>query len=177
MVSERLQKLQAEIERTCFLKNPVKISDGKYVSNYIDLYRLTCQPTWLNLITSELKSRIFESGWNYRYIAGKELHGALLASHMNSDTIIVRKESNTVHDFQAYLGPKHINTGTGVVLVDDITSAGINMEQSLNMLSLDFEIVGAISVICRGSGALEVAKKWSIPFEYLLYIEENVKEE
>lgn len=178
MVSERLQKLQTEIERNCILKNPVKISNGKYVTNYIDLYKLTCQPTWLNLITSELRSRIFEMGWEYKYIAGKELHGALLASHMNCDTLILRKYTSLeVIEGQGYVGPNNIVTGTEVILVDDITSAGISMEDSIERLSHEFDVIGAISVVCRGSGALEVSKKWDVPFEYLLYIEENVKEE
>ncbi len=176
IMSERLQKLQAEIERSCILKEPVKISDGKYVTNYIDLYRLTCQPSWLTLITSELRSRIFEMGWDYKYIAGKELHGALLASHMNCDTLILRKYTSLeVIEKQTYVGPNNIVTGTEVILVDDITSAGVTMENSIERLSREFDIIGAISVVCRGSGALEVSKKWDIPFEYLLYIpEENM---
>ena len=175
IVSDRLQKLQAEIERTCFLKNPVKISDDKYVTNYIDLYKLTCQPTWMNLITSELRSRIFEKGWDYRYIAGKELHGALLASHMNCNNLIVRKYSSldVIDKFNQVVTPNNVVTGTKVILVDDVSSAGINMSDSIEKLSHNFDVFGAISVVCRGSGALEVSEKWDIPFEYLLYIPEE----
>ena len=174
MVSERLRKLQAEIERTCFIGSSIEISNGNYVSNYIDLYRLTCQTTWLNLITSELRSRIFELGWDPKYVAGKELHGALLASHMNSNTVIIRKESNKVYDSRGYLGPKNIMVDSDIVLIDDVTSAGINMEDSIRTLSLDFNIVGAISVVCRGSGAFEVSRKWDIPFEHLIYLPEDI---
>ena len=175
-MSVNLTKLQTEIERTCFLKNPVKISNGKYVTNYIDLYRLTCQPTWMNLITSELRSRIFEQGWDYKYVAGKELHGSLLASHMNCNNLIVRKHVtnlDVIDKFNQVVTPNNVVTGTKVILVDDVSSAGINMSDSIEKLSHNFDVVGAISVICRGSGALEVSDKWDIPFEYLLYIPEE----
>ncbi len=166
--------MQRKIEELCLSTSPKVISDGSYVSNYIDLYKLTCEPKWLNYIITELRSRLFINGWNYNYVAGKELHGALLASHMTANsfkfgTLIIRKNE------YALLSPGNLIKGSSVVLIDDITSVGVNMADSLAMLeNSSFNVVGALSVIYRGGGALEVAKECSIPFDYLLYMPEDL---
>ena len=162
------------IEKHCLSSNPRAISNGSYVSNYIDLYKLTCEPKWLNYMVTEIRSRLFVNGWNCDLIAGKELHGALLASHVvansfKSGVLIIRKNEYTL------LSPSNLIAGSSVVLIDDITSAGINLADSLAMLeSSNFNVVGALSVVYRGGGALEVAKECNIPFDYLLYMPEDI---
>ena len=168
--------LEDAIHKYCLKNGKFPISDGNYVSSWIDLYPLTCSRKYNNLILSELSTRLFKHNWNFNYVAGKELHGALLAnslintcSWLDSDLVIVRKEGNVIKRPCEMLGV------TKCVLIDDIISSGVNMTSSIEYLTmLGFDVTGVMSVVYRGGGAKEKAKVMGIPFDYLYEIPEEV---
>lgn len=174
--TEELSSLRTAINLYCIEEGRFPISDGNFVSSWIDLYPLTCSTKMMSMLTNSLATKLFTTPWQFEYIAGKELHGALLAcnlvnSHrfLESDLIIVRKEDNIVKT------PYHIDSTRNCILVDEVISSGTNMMSSIEYLhNKGFKVTGVICVIYRGGGAKEKAEEIGIPFTSLFDIPEKV---
>jgi orotate phosphoribosyltransferase len=169
--------LEDAIYEYCLKNGKFSISDGNYVSSWIDLYPLTCSRKFSDMITESLSRKLFSHSWKFDYVAGKELHGSLLASNLinkckwlDSDLVIVRKEDNVIK------APCELDPNlTKCILVDEIISSGVNMESSIKtLINAGFEVTGILSVVYRGGGAEEKAEGMGIPFDYLYKIPEEV---
>jgi orotate phosphoribosyltransferase len=179
---QSLDNLEDAIHEYCLEKGIFPISNGNFVSTWIDLYPLTCDRKMMSSLTNALSSRLFLHTWDFSYIAGKELHGTLLASSLvnkcnwlESDLVIVRKEADTIkvpHSFGREL--PHIKE-SNCILIDEVISSGTNMESSITDLSYrGFNVSGVLSVVYRGGGAKEKAEGMGIPFDYLYEIPEEL---
>jgi len=174
---ENIDLIATAIDTYGFKEGIFPISNGKKVSSFVDLYPLTCSREWLTKICSLLGDKIFTLGWKSDYIAGKELHGSLIASNLvrsekslESDLIIIRK------DTEPFIRSPYDRKSRGrVILIDDVISAGINMLDSLKLLEeAGYIVSGILCVVYRGGGAEKLAEDLNIPFKYLLRIEEEV---
>jgi len=171
--------LEYAINEYCLESGKFPISDGNYVSSWIDLYPLTCNREFSNLITESLCSKLFSNFWQFSYVAGKELHGTLLASSLvakckwiDSDLVIVRKEAKSIK--VPYNFEKDSNENK-CILLDEVISSGTNMESSIiDLNNRGFQVVGVMSVVYRGGGAKEKAEGMGIPFDYLYKIPEEL---
>jgi len=141
------------------------ISDGSVVDTFVDFFQVLLHPqySWevIPTVTWQLKKRLWHTG----SIAGRETCGAILASRVSASlyipTLVIRKDSDKI---EGPGGPK------SCVLVDDVTSAGVSMEDSvLKLRDSGYEVIGALSVVYRGRGADKVASRLGIPFEWLVY--------
>lgn len=162
-----------QIKECCVLHGKFPISDGKLVKTYIDLYKLTTDRQFMNNICLQLTDLMLENNLKPDYLAGKELHGALIAQFMgswaNTNSIIVRKNDRLL---SPVTGSAKRNE---VVLVDDVISAGVNMERSYGIIEdHGYHVSGIICVVYRGGGAKRIASQLDIPFGYLFEIPEEV---
>ncbi len=199
--TEALNTLRVAINQYCIQEGRFPISDGNFVSSWIDLYPLTCSRKMMSKLTNALSTKLFTRPWKFEFIAGKELHGTLLASSLinkcswlDSDLVIVRKEDNIVKtpyrlyntDFVIEEHIKYEMNRTDkltqpprvpfdCILVDEVISSGVNMESSIEyLLNKGFRVNGVLSVVYRGGGAKEKAESRGIPFDYLYEIPEEL---
>ena len=88
--------------------------------------------------------------------------------------ITVRKQE-TKNSLEVPLSKPNRLVNQTVLLIDDVSSAGVGMQDSIEKLREGgFTVVGAYSIVYRGLGANLVAKELDVPFKYLEYIPENV---
>ena len=173
--TEELNFLRTAINLHCIEEGMFPISDGNFVTNWVDLYPLTCNREMLNKMVTSLATKIFSRSWKFEYVAGKELHGALLASSlvtnnkwMESDTIVVRKSEGVKLPYSCLWS-------SNCILVDDVISAGVNMLSSIEEIQKNgLGVTGVICVVYREGGAKEIAESRGIPFDYLFSITEDV---
>ena len=167
------KQLLNQINEYCRLYGRFPISNGKFVSTYIDMYSLTTDRQFMNNICLQLTDLMLEHGLKPDYLAGKELHGALIAQFMgawtNTNSIIVRKNDRLLSPVTG--SPKR----NEVVLIDDVISAGINMERSYDIIEDNgYHVSGILCIVYRGGGAKEKADHLGVPFDYLFEIPEEV---
>jgi len=115
----------------------------------------------------------------FNFIAGRETAGALIALKFAEErkipSIVIRKNKRGCGlEVPSYPAADKVNKT--VLLVDDVTSAGVGMRDSVTKLrDAGFTVVGAYSIVYRGLGALKVCvEELDIPFRYLEKIPENV---
>ena len=193
--TEALNTLRVAINQYCIQEGRFPISDGNFVSSWIDLYPLTCSRKMMSKLTNALSTKLFTRPWKFEFIAGKELHGTLLASSLinkcswlDSDLVIVRKEDNIVktpyymdstrvllNSLYPFDKEEPFENSDNCILVDEVISSGVNMESSIEyLLNKGFRVNGVLSVVYRGGGAKEKAESRGIPFDYLYEIPEEL---
>ena len=198
--TEALNTLRVAINQYCIQEGRFPISDGNFVSSWIDLYPLTCSRKMMSKLTNALSTKLFTRPWKFEFIAGKELHGTLLASSLinkcswlDSDLVIVRKEDNIVktpyymdstrmllnrllsREYSTIDKEEPFENSDNCILVDEVISSGVNMESSIEyLLNKGFRVNGVLSVVYRGGGAKEKAESRGIPFDYLYEIPEEL---
>jgi len=166
---------------------PYTISNGQQVDSYIDMYQIILRGNLLKLLvmTTEDDIALFP---RFNFIAGRETAGALIAAKFAEErkipSIVVRdnkRNHGTGHSlevpdvFMDGLTPDSIFPNKTVLLVDDVSSAGVGMQDSIEKLrDGGFTVVGAYSIVYRGLGAHKIADHLHVPFKYLEYLPENV---
>ncbi len=176
--------MQEFLEPALLTGGPFTISNGMQVDSYIDMYQIILRGNLLRLLVMKTEDDIALFP-HFNFIAGRETAGALIALKFAEErkipSIVVRdnkRDHGTGHSlevpgFTDFEGEPRLKT---VLLVDDVTSAGIGMEDSVTKLrNAGFTVVGAYSIFYRGLGALDLAMyKLEIPFRWLQYLPENV---
>jgi len=164
----RNEDLEKMILDECLLTDgPYTISSGEKVDSFLDIFRSLLSIRGRMLMAHDVFSAMSSQKWdNVDFVAGRETCGALLAFSLDwNKTLIVRKTSDKVESSTD-------DRGT-CLLVDDVTSAGVSMKDSvLKLQKANYDVVGALSLVYRGRGAVEVAKELVIPFHWLVYYPE-----
>lgn len=163
---------------------PYIISNGMSVDSYVDMYQVILRGDKFDELLRLMRQDIIKH-WptHFNYIAGRETAGALIALRLAHEfripAIVVRdskREQGTKSSLEVpryKLGDRIANKT--VLLVDDVSSAGIGLRDSVGKLRHEgFKVIGAYSVFYRGLGASKVANGINVPFAYLEYLEENL---
>jgi len=160
---------------------PYTISNGMQVDSYIDMYQIILRGNLLKLLVMKTEDDITLFP-HFNFIAGRETAGALIAVKFAEErkipSIVVRdskRNHGTGHSLEIPSGPGIDKVRKTVLLIDDVSSAGIGMQDSIEKLREGgFTVVGAYSIVYRGLGAGTVAMNLGVPFRYLEYLPENV---
>ena len=159
--------LKQLIEEKCLISGSTyKISDGSYVDTYVDMYKVLLGSD-LTFVRNEVVDEIYRIDWSgVNFLAGRETCGSLLIQSMNHwDRLLVRKNSYEIASASGKKG--------SCILIDDVTSVGLSMEDSVNKLRYaGYTVKGALSIVYRGKGAEQVAERLGIPFKWMVYIPE-----
>ncbi|KKK81622.1 hypothetical protein LCGC14_2811590, partial [marine sediment metagenome] len=146
---------------------PYIISNGMSVDTYIDMYQVILRGDKFTELLRLLKKDIIKN-WptHFNYIAGRETAGALIALRLGYEfripVIVVRdskREQGTKNSLEVpkYKLADRIAT-KNVLLVDDVSSVGIGLKDSVGKLRHEgFKVIGAYSIVYRGLGASKVA--------------------
>ena len=163
---------------------PYTISNGQQVDSWVDMYQIILRGNLLKLLVMKTEDDIALFP-RFNFIAGRETAGALIALKFAEErripSIVIRKNKRgcglEVPDvFSNTMVPGWVAPNKTVLLVDDVTSAGVGMKDSVTKLrDAGFTVVGAYSIVYRGLGALRMCvEELDIPFKYLEYLPENV---
>lgn len=170
---------------------PFTISNGQQVNEYLDMYRILLSPSYRAEILNEMQKRLCKYPQFY-FIAGRETAGALLASliaaRFSVPALVIRSRDRNHGTCEKIEKPVNFdsireaaNRGVyldyykNVVLVDDVSSTGIGMEDSIKALRDEgLNPVLVYSLVYRGLGAHKIAEQLGVPFEYLYYYEETL---
>jgi len=150
------------------------LTSGKESKVYVDV-KLTCtEPEVLKLITNEILKQTQLLNWNRVVCA--ELGGVPIAVSLSLSTgkpyTIFRKPGRSHGVKETFVGK--ITKGERVLVVEDVTTTGSSVMKVIKEVkNCGGKILGVISVVDRGEGALELLQKEN--FTSLVTLEELKK--
>jgi len=150
------------------------LSSGKKSTVYIDIKSVCTDPEILKLVCNEILEQTQDVNWDK--IVCAELGGVPIAVSLSLSTgkpyTIFRKPGRSHGVKETFVGK--ITKGERVLVVEDVTTTGSSVMKVIKEVkNCDGKILGVISVVDRGEGALELLQKEN--FTSLVTLEELKK--
>lgn len=151
------------------------LTSGAISNYYIDIKKASTNPTVLKVIAKALVP--YTKG--YDVLAGMELGAVPLVVATSLQTnipfVIVRKESRG-HGTGKQIEGEEVQ-GKKVLIIEDVTTSGGSVLQTIHALRLQQAIVDkVVSIVDRDAGALEKIKSVNATFEFLVSIHDILQE-
>ena len=164
------KRLLEILRNEAFFKEKVTLSSGKTSNFYIDARRVTLSPEGAYLcakIILDLVQNDAIDAIGGPTLGADPIIGAIAAlsfeCHHPLKTFIVRKAPKPYGKQQQIEGPL-LNQGARVILVDDVTTTGQSILQSIDVLKeMDIKVNKAICIVDRREGAKEALAKRGCP--------------
>ena len=156
------------VAKACCLTGDFTLKSGRKSNYYIDKYRLIADPAVMGAIVDRLVDRLPRI--NRLVIAGQELGGAVLASHIAvkafTRCILVRKKTKE-YGTQNRI-ERIVKAGDQVFLVEDVATTGGSMIDTAQVLgAAGAEVIEAVAVVDRNEGSREAFAEANIPYSFL----------
>lgn len=151
------------------------LTSGKESDYYINVKKLTTNPTALKLIAELMAEKVSEAGIEFNRVAGPELGAVPIATALSLEIkkplVIVRKKPKGHGTGSQIEG--EVKPGEKILLVEDVTTTGGSVLKAAEVLeSLGAEIAGITVVVDREEGAEENVASRGYKFFPLLRVSE-----
>ncbi len=169
------------IRRYCYLEGDFKVSHGPDAKEYIDLWRLTLQHGFVEMLAHALVDK-FPYLRNATAIGGPAM-GSLpislsIARYLGKQQKVfaIRDRPKLYGTRRAIEGPT-LTSKDSFVFIEDTTSTGTSLLEAIETLyrelpSFPLNILGVISVIERGEGAVRLMNLHGTPLDHFLHVEQ-----
>ena len=170
------------IRRYCYLEGDFQVSHGPDAKEYIDLWRLTLQHGFVEMLAHALVDK-FPYLRNATAIGGPAM-GSLpislsIARYLGKQqkVFVVRDRPKLYGTKRAVEGPL-LTKDDQIVFIEDTTSTGTSMLDAISTLFSVFThcplppIIGLISVVERGEGATDLLGRHGLSLDYLVHVEQ-----